>query len=201
MSSVSAFDQAPETSRGRLLFEMLLAVHTGIRDELSYVGRLAAAVVDGLSADGLNQELEALRKTSTLWQFQVSCLRYCRFVHLHHHAEDVDFFGELEETNPAVGPVVERLRAEHRAVSGYLDTVEAAARALTEDDTLDARRAVADALEALEGHLLAHLDFEERTIATTTRRLPNLASPPRPPEVADGELPTQEDRSDHDSRT
>ena len=194
MSSLPAFEQAPETSRGRLLFEMLLAVHTGIRGELSYVERLAAAVVDGLSADELNQELEALRSTSTLWQFQVSCLRYCRFVHLHHHAEDRDFFGELEETNPAIGPVVERLRAEHRAVSGYLDTVEAAARALTDDDSLAARRAVADALKALEGHLLAHLDFEERSIATTTRRLPNLPSPTTTPEVADGELSTKEDR-------
>ena len=201
MSSLSIFEQAPETSRGRLLFEMLLAVHAGIRSELSYVERLAAAVVDGLSADELNQELEALRSTSTLWQFQVSCLRYCRFVHLHHHAEDRDFFGELEETNPAIGPVVERLRAEHRAVSGYLDTVEAAARALTDDDSLAARRAVADALKALEGHLLAHLDYEERNIAATTRRLPNLPFPNHDPEVAHGELSTQEDRRDHDPRT
>jgi hypothetical protein len=34
-----------------------------------------------------------------------------------------------------------------------------------------ARRAVADALEALEGHLLAHLDYEERNVAATARRL------------------------------
>ena len=162
MSSVLAFEETPETARGRTLYRMLLAVHAGIRGELASVERLAAAVVDGLPADELNEELQALRGNSTLWQFQVSCLRYCRFVHSHHHAEDTDFFDELEETNPAIRPVVERLRAEHRAVSDHLDAVEAAARALTDNDSVDARRAVADALGALEGHLLAHLEYEER---------------------------------------
>lgn len=191
MSSVLAFEETPETERGRVLYGMLLAVHASIRGELVSVERLAAAVVDGLSVDGLNEELEALRSKGTLWQFQISCLRYCRFVHLHHHAEDTDFFGELEETNPAIGPVVERLRAEHRAVSDYLDAVEAAARALTDDDGLDARRAVADALEALEAHLLAHLEYEERSVAATARRLRDL---PFATQVADSDLPTEEDQ-------
>ncbi len=194
MNSPPAFEATPETNRGRMLYGMLLAVHAGIRSELVSVERLAAAVIDGLSADGLNEELEGLRSNSQLWQFQVSCLRYCRFVHSHHHAEDTDFFGELEETNPAIGPVVERLRAEHRAVSDYLDTVEAAARALTHDDSLDARRAVADALEALEGHLRAHLDYEERSVAATARRLRDLPFSIQVPDVADNDRPTEEDQ-------
>ena len=169
---------------------MLLAVHAGIRGELAGVERLAAAVVDGLSVDGLSQELKALRSNGTLWQFQVSCLRYCRFVHSHHHAEDTDFFDELEETNPALAPIVDRLRAEHRAVSDHLDAVEAAARALTDNDSVDARRAVADALEALEGHLLAHLEFEERSVAATARRLRDL---PFSNQVADSDRPAKED--------
>ena len=172
MSSVVAFEETPETRRGRALYGMLLAVHARIRSELESVERLAADVVAGLSADGLNEELEALRSNSILWQFQVSCLRYCRLVHLHHHAEDADFFGELEETNPALGPVIERLRAEHREVSDYLDAVEAATRTLTDEDSVEVRRAVADALEALAGHLLAHLEYEERSVAATARRLP-----------------------------
>ena len=173
-----------------MLYRMLLAVHAGIRSELLSVERLAAAVVDGLSVDGLNEELEALRSNSTLWQFQISCLRYCRFVHSHHHAEDTDFFGELEQTNPALAPVVERLRAEHRAVSDHLDAVEAAAHALSDGDSLDARRAVADALEALKEHLLAHLEYEEQSVAATARRLRDL-----PPfnQVTVSDLPTKEE--------
>ena len=98
----------------------------------------------------------------------------------------------MEETNPAIAPVVERLRAEHREVSDYLDTVEAAARALTDDDSLDARRAVADALEALKGHLLAHLDYEERSVAATARRLRDLPFFNQL-EVADADPPIIED--------
>ena len=174
--TLPGFDDRPETARGRMLYDALLAIHAHIRRELAGVERLAAAVLDGLSADGLHDELEALRSNTGLWQFQVSCLRYCGFVHVHHNAEDIEFFDELEQTNPAIKPVVERLRSEHRAVSDYLDTVEAAARALTDDDGREARRAVADALEALKGHLLAHLDYEERNVAGTARRLRDFAS-------------------------
>ena len=194
MSSLSVFEETPETSRGRLLYGMLLAVHAGIRGELAGVERLAAAVTDGMSADGVNEELEALRGSSMLWQFQISCLRYCRFVHSHHHAEDTDFFGELEETNPALGPVVERLRAEHRAVSDHLDAVEAAARALSGDDSPRARRVVAGALEALAGHLLAHLEYEERSVAATARRLRELPFTNQLPEIPESDLRTKEDQ-------
>ena len=169
--TVPVFEDLPETARGRMLHRALLAVHASIRRDLTSVEQLATAVLDGLSADGVREELEALKSDTMLWQFQVSCLRYCSFVHMHHNAEDTLFFDELEETNPAIRPVVDRLRADHRAVSDYLDTVEAAARALSEDDGYEARRAVADALDVLKGHLLAHLDYEELNVATTARRL------------------------------
>jgi hypothetical protein len=174
--TVAVFEDRPETARGRMVHEALLAVHTLIRRDLAFVEELAAAVLDGLPAEELHEELDTLRGNSMLWQFQMSCLRYCRFVHLHHHAEDVEFFDELEQTNPAIAPVVDRLRAEHRAVSAYLDDTEAAARALTDDDSPDARRAVADALEVLNGHLLAHIDYEEQNVADTARRLRDFRS-------------------------
>jgi ElaB/YqjD/DUF883 family membrane-anchored ribosome-binding protein len=170
------FEDRPETSRGRFLYEALLAVHARIRRDLAFVEELAAAVVDGLPAGGLREELDTLKSNSMLWQFQVSCLRYCGFVHLHHHAEDVEFFDELAESNPELTPIVERLRADHRAVSDYLDAVEAAARALSDDDSEAARRRVADALHTLKGHLLSHLDYEERNVASTTRRLADFRS-------------------------
>jgi hypothetical protein len=154
-----------------MLYQSLLAVHAMIRRDLTAVEQLAAAVLDGLPAEGVHEELEALKTNGQLWQFQVNCLRYCGFVHSHHHAEDVLFFDELEETNPAITPVVERLKADHRAVSDYLDAVEAAARALSKDESYAARRAVADALKVLEGHLLTHLEYEELNVAATAKRL------------------------------
>ena len=169
--SAPVFEDRPETARGRALYQSLLAVHRMIRRDLDIVERLAADVLDGLPADGVHEELENLKTNGMLWQFQVSCLRWCGFVHSHHHAEDVMFFDELEETNPAITPVVEKLKADHRAVSDYLDAVEAAARALSADESHDARRAVADALEMLKGHLLTHLEYEELNVAATARRL------------------------------
>jgi hypothetical protein len=176
MGSSLTFEETPETNRGRLLYELLVSVHAHIRGERDRVERLAAAVVDGLPAEGLEQELEALRSNSMLWQFQLGCLRYCRFVHLHHRAEDADLFGDL-------------------------DAVEASARALTEDDSLEARRSVADALEALAGHLLAHLEYEERSVAATARRLPDLTFSNQLREVADGDLPLRRTSNEHHPRT
>ena len=172
----TAFESRPETARGRMLYEMLLAVHSGIRQELARVEGLAASVLEGLPGDDVHKELETLRSNGTLWQFQATCLRYCRFVHMHHHAEDLEFFYELEQTNPAITSVVERLRADHRAVSDYLDTVEAATRSLSSDDGHAERRVVADALEALKEHLLAHLEYEELNVETTAKRLRDFSA-------------------------
>ena len=185
--TVALFEDRPETARGRWLHQALLAVHAHIRRELASVEGLATAVLDGLAAEELHEELEALKSNTMLWQFQVSCLRYCHLVHLHHNAEDREFFDELEQVNPAISPVVDRLRADHRAVSDYIDVVEATTEALTEDDSNDARRAVADALEELKEHLLAHLDYEERTVAATARRLPDLPFSNQLPDVPDSD--------------
>ncbi len=171
--TVPVFEDRPETVRGRMLYQSLLAVHALVRRDLTTVEGLAAAIQDGLPAEDVHEKLGELKRNGMLWQFQVSCLSYCGFVHMHHNAEDREFFDELEETNPAIRPVVQRLRAEHRNVSDHLDAVEAAARELSEDESQPARRAVADALEVLEGDLLAHLEYEELNIAGTARRLPD----------------------------
>jgi hypothetical protein len=168
------FEERPETARGRAIHRALLAVHHLIRRDLAFVENLAAAVLDGAPAEDVQEQLGTLKSDSILWQFQLSCLRYCSFVHMHHHAEDVEFFDELEQTNPALGPILERLREDHRAVSDYLDAVEAAARTLATDESLEARRAVADGLQLLKRHLLTHLDFEEESVAATARRLPDF---------------------------
>jgi Hemerythrin HHE cation binding domain len=173
---VTAFEDRPQTARGRWAYQALIAIHRLIRRDLAAVERLAAAVLDGLPAAGLHEELEALKSGGTVWQLQLSCLRHCEFVHLHHHVEDMDFFAELEETNPAIRPVVQRLRAEHAAVSDLLDAVDVAAQALSADHSHDARRAVAAALERLRRHLLAHLEYEEQTVASTAQRLAEVPS-------------------------
>ena len=163
-----------ETEQGRALFQELLWVHSVVRRDLDTVRRLAAEVVNGLPAEQLNAELDQLQTNGPLWQLKVNCLHYCRFVHLHHHAEDVLLFPRLRETDGEIGPVVDRLEAEHRRVSDYLDEVESAAAHLMNGDSEVARKRVADGLNVLAKHLLAHLDFEEREAGPTLRRLERL---------------------------
>jgi Hemerythrin HHE cation binding domain len=195
--TTAVFENRPETARGRWIHQALLSVHAHIRRELASVERLATGVLDGLAPDELHKELEALKSNTTLWQFQASCLRYCHLVHLHHNAEDREFFGELEQVNPAIRPVVERLRADHRAVSDYIDAVEATTRALTDEGDGDARRAVADALEELKAHLLTHLDYEERTVAATARRLPDVPLSNQLPDTPGSDPTSDPSKEDH----
>jgi hypothetical protein len=171
---MTSFEATPETTRGRAIYEALLAVHALIRRELDLVQGLAVLVLEGGAADDLREQLRALKRDSMLWQLRLNCLRYCRFVHLHHHAEDVEFFVELRDTNPAIGPVIDRLQAEHRRVSDDLDAVEAAANALEHEDGQQARGALVDALQALRANLLAHLDYEELNVEATARRVRDL---------------------------
>jgi iron-sulfur cluster repair protein YtfE (RIC family) len=174
---VSAFEAKPETARGRVIYRLLLGVHAAVRGDLERVERLAAQALEGLPADELTRELDELKRNGMLWRLRVDCLRYCYFVHSHHNAENVLFFPELRDTNPAINPVIDRLEAEHRRVSEQLDAVEAAAQALADDDGEPARKALTDALRTLGESLLAHLDYEERNLEATVLRLRDHGQP------------------------
>jgi iron-sulfur cluster repair protein YtfE (RIC family) len=174
---VSAFEARPVTPRGRVIYRLLLGIHSGVRGHLERVERLAAQAVEGLPADELTQELDKLKRNGMLWRLRIDCLRYCYFVHSHHNAENVIFFPELRETNPAINPVIDRLEADHRRVSDQLDAVEAAANGLRADDGEPARKALADALRTLGGSLLAHLDYEERKLEATVLRVRDYGQP------------------------
>jgi hemerythrin HHE cation binding domain-containing protein len=169
-----AGEAGPETERGKALFEELLWVHSIIRRDLAAVEQLAADVGDGLSGEAIEDALGELKVRGPLWQLKVNCLRYCRHVHAHHGAEDVLLFPTLRAADPSIGPVVDRLEADHARVSDLLDVIEAAARALTDTDGDDARRRVIDGLRDLHVHLLEHLDYEEHNAGPAMRRLDRL---------------------------
>ena len=169
--------RGPETAQGRAMFEELLWVHSAIRRDLDRVEELAADVGDGLSGEAVREALDELKTNGPLWQLKVNCLRYCRFVHAHHGAEDRLLFPALRASDASVGPVVDRLEADHARVSDLLDAVEAAARALTEADGGAARQRVIEGLRDLHGHLLEHLDYEELNAGPPLRRLESLAVP------------------------
>jgi hypothetical protein len=160
-----------ETASGKALFEELLWVHSVIRRDLEVVERLAADVAAGAPGPEVEAALGELRTNGPLWQLKVNCLRYCRFVHSHHGAEDALLFPALRNVDPAAGPTIDRLEADHARVSDLLDAVENAAQALTGGEAADARERLIGGLGDLHTHLLEHLAFEEAAAGPVIRRL------------------------------
>jgi iron-sulfur cluster repair protein YtfE (RIC family) len=154
---------------GQHLFDELQWVHEKIRHDLAVCEELALRIADGLSPEQVRAEIRELQTNSPLWKLRVNCLYYCRFVHMHHHAEDVMLFPALRASGPAMVPVADKLEADHRVVSDLLDEVEEAADALVLDDAVDIRARILGALGDLRGELIAHLSYEEQMAGPTIR--------------------------------
>jgi hypothetical protein len=167
---MSTTNHIEPSSPGEALVNELLWVHGKIRHDLDVLRELSASVLAGASTEAVQAEIGRLQTSSPLWKLRVNCLYYCRFVHMHHTIEDVALFPELRRTNPALGPVVDRLEADHRLVSDYLDEIEASVRAIGNEDTPHGRQRIVDGLDGLTDHLLAHLEFEEIEISPTLRQ-------------------------------
>jgi Hemerythrin HHE cation binding domain len=164
---VTETEAGPPNPQGQAMVEELKWVHGMIRRDLQTVRQMAADTAAGLPAEGIQARLRTLAAGGPLWQLKINCLQYCRFVHSHHHAESILLFPELRRTNPALNPVVDKLEADHLAVSGLLDDVEAAARELGEQEDPATRQRLIESLQQLSTDLLAHLDYEEENISGT----------------------------------
>lgn len=165
-------DEGSTHPNGEAMFEELLWVHGMIRDNLQTIRRLISRIDGGAPAAEVRASLDELAATSVVWQLRSSCIRYCNFVHSHHHLEDSLFFPALCRANPALRTVVDKLQADHVLVSGYLDAVESAASRLVSAES--ARAELTATLSELSEHLLAHLDYEEAHLEPTLRRLKQL---------------------------
>ncbi|MFZ0921200.1 MAG: hemerythrin domain-containing protein [Candidatus Dormiibacterota bacterium] len=158
-----------ETAFGVLMHRQLKLIHQMLRSDLAVCRDLAAEIAAGAEAAEISEQIATLRTRSPLWTLQVNCLYHCRVVHAHHGLEDADMFPALRRSNPELSAVVDKLEADHRAISSLLDEVEAAAGELDDAAANPARKRLVIALGRLEEDLLAHLAFEEESIASTMR--------------------------------
>ena len=151
-------------------------MHSMIRRDLETVRGLARDAESGAaSVEGIHATIAELRTNGPLWRLKNGCLHYCRFVHSHHNLEDSAVFPAIERTSPELAPTLERLMADHRRVAEELDAVEAAAVALDDADEARARERLVAALDALAGHLLEHLEVEERALEPALARMSSWA--------------------------
>lgn len=166
---MSMVEEGATHPRGEALFEELLFIHGMIRQSLDTVLSLVERVTGGAPVEEIRAQVEELASESLLWRLRESCMQYCYFVHLHHNHEDANWFPALRGVNPELHPVIDRLEADHRVVSEYLDDVDEAARLIV--DVGPARADLASKLGRLAEHLISHLDYEEANLGPTLRRL------------------------------
>jgi iron-sulfur cluster repair protein YtfE (RIC family) len=151
------------------MFDDLLWVHDHIRRELEACRGLARAVAGGASGDDIEGELATLKEHGILWQLRLGCMRYCRFVHMHHGAEDIALFPALRRDDPSLAPVLDTLESDHRTVASLLDGVEETGGALRSEDTSDRRAELVERLDRLSDELVRHLSYEEEHIGPALR--------------------------------
>jgi Hemerythrin HHE cation binding domain len=109
----------------------LLDLHEGLRSDLARLRRAVAAVAeDGQDVDAAAAALGGLSFRQPGWTLRRFCAGFCESVHGHHATEDTVLFPMLLRrqirTDGALGGVVDRLRAEHRTLTGLLDGIEQA---------------------------------------------------------------------------
>jgi iron-sulfur cluster repair protein YtfE (RIC family) len=159
-----------EAPFGVLVHRQLKLIHQMLRGDLTVCRELAVKVAAGAPAADVAEQIAALQTRSPIWTLQVNCLYHCSVVHAHHGHEDAGMFPALRRSNPELSTVIDKLEADHRAISDLLDDVEASAKELDDTHVNPARDRLVTALSRLEDDLLAHLAFEEESIASTMRR-------------------------------
>ena len=82
------------------------------------------------------------------------------FLHAHHTGEDEGLWPAVRAKNPAAGPLLDSLEADHRRVEPASDALRNAAAAYASSDQDPARAELVTAVDALTAVLLPHLDRE-----------------------------------------
>jgi hypothetical protein len=169
----------------------LLELHKGIRADVALLGRVGAAVEAGDDRAAL-ADLRRLTARTPSWTVQSFCVAFCDFVAAHHATEDALMFPMLLQHADGqvadLAQVIDKLKAEHRALAGYLDRAQHAVAALSGEPAT--RSAAVHAVQDVARHLTAHLDEEEQRLGpalnAVSRVVPEHEVPPPPPEHLHG---------------
>jgi hypothetical protein len=143
----------------------LVEIHDHLRSELTRLHGLVEEVRRGvLTAGEARSEVHAMSLRQNNWTLGAYCQSYCGFVNGHHSLEDASVFPHLRRSEPATGPVLDRLSEEHVVIHHLLDDVDRVLVALVQGADAEALDAVETALQALSDRLLSHLAYEEREL-------------------------------------
>jgi hypothetical protein len=96
------------------------------------MGEVAARRVSAAKA---RSHLHQMTMRQNYWAFGAFCASYCRVVAVHHAIEDMRMFRDLRRADPDLGPVLDRLSADHEAIAAVLTEVDDALVAMIKDPT------------------------------------------------------------------
>ncbi|MGH3347959.1 MAG: LLM class flavin-dependent oxidoreductase [Nocardioides sp.] len=148
----------------------LVDVHDGLRAELTQIRDVLAQVRQGqLTVGQARSTVNTMTVRQNNWTLGAYCEAYCRFVTGHHTLEDGGIFPHLRRSEPALGPVLDRLEKEHVTIHGVLEEFDRAlVRLVTDDGTgqsgAAALEGVQRVVDELSETLLDHLAFEEEQL-------------------------------------
>jgi Hemerythrin HHE cation binding domain len=157
-------DQAVAFSkRGLAVGQHLIDVHDKYRAELEQVRDLLARVAKGIIAAGeARGELNRLAIRANDWTLGGVCQMHCVSLAEHHTTEDESIFPHLRSSQHSLGGVLDRLDAEHRAISDIFEEIDAALVHLAQHPA--DLSPVSDAIDLLTDTLLSHFAYEEREL-------------------------------------
>ena len=155
---VVALERVPEPAGVAANFsEHLARIHAWLRDGL----RQTRIEAEALAGPGAGTAALGLR-------LRAHCLAFCEGLHAHHSHEDEAGFPYFEQLDPALRPVIERLRAEHVVVERLRTELLALLDGADGSDPARFRRELDRLAESLE----AHLDHEESALRPTLEAIP-----------------------------
>jgi len=151
----------------------LVEVHDALRAELDQVYDLIDQVATGtMNAATARSHLNEMTMRQNNWTLGTFCESYCRVVTVHHTIEDQSLFPYLRHHDPRLGPVIDRLQAEHRIIHDVLDGVDRALVAfISAADRAAALTDLRAAADLLGDTLRSHLSYEERELVEPIARL------------------------------
>lgn len=158
------------TRIGQAQADLLRQVHDHLRDELSRILEAVDQVAVGAAdPDATRSMINALTMRQNFWTLGSFCAAYCRMLSMHHGIEDEAMFPGLLAREPSLGPVVERLMADHELVAEILVELDESLVALV-DGGRDIE-SVRDRARQLSDLLLPHLEYEEGQLLPVIERL------------------------------
>lgn len=148
----------------------LIDVHDALRTELTQLRDLVEQVARGTTdASKVRSFITRMTIRQNHWTLGTFCTTYCRVVTNHHTLEDRSVFPHLRRSDDALGPVIDRLEAEHEVIADLLERVDRALVALVSSDG-DGMAAVHGAVDLLTDALLSHFSYEERELVEPLAR-------------------------------